>query len=198
MVCNKNRNYFTYADKAINLATWNMRIPPNFYGDRNMLFMENSLLHQASGAFVDVKGCFSDCALRHDRLKRPVEDGDEAILNRHLRAWSGGNLGELTYDPGGPVLVCLQIGDDSALRFYSSDVFMQTGPGKRAELLLKTLARVLPAGVDVLIRPHPRQAKWTKKPEVPKHWQWDLAEERISEVVSGCSAIRPSSTVRSS
>ena len=149
---------------AENLITWGYRLPQGRYTEqgRNVLFVDNGLLGQLTGARMDSEGYFSDSAMvrYRDWLRQPSVD-ELARMREHARRATGFDVGN-GGDPDGPVLLALQCPDDAALRFYDPDC------PAGADSIEHTLRRVRDeyrGDGEIIVRPHPRHLD---------HWQTNL------------------------
>lgn len=88
-----------------NLVTWGMKRPHEWYlaGGRNVLFIENGLLCQRHGAYVDAAGYFADSSVVTDR-QQPTP-AEIARLREHGAPRTGlgalGRRGPARTNPGG-------------------------------------------------------------------------------------------------
>ncbi len=137
-----------------NVIAWNCRMPHAWLhrNGQNVLHIENSLISQRAGIFVDHGGFFTKSNLhRQETWKQPHRANVEFFTRREFgwEAFSGGT-------PGGPVLVCLQNGPDCNLQWEFP--LSERGEDK----VKKTLQLVrdhLPKDRPVWIRPHPRHVE---------------------------------------
>jgi hypothetical protein len=134
-----------------NVITWNCRMPhwwSSKWGN-NVLYVENSLLWQRAGIFVDHAGFFSNSNLSRKQTWRMDHDVDlDAFTRQHFgwEALSGG-----TQD--GPVLVCLQNTYDSNLQ---NEFPLGKKHADKVQATMEILHRYLPQNRPVVIRPSPR------------------------------------------
>lgn len=175
-----------------NIVTWNCRMPHSWLTSKgkNVLFIENSLICQSAGIFVDSRGFFSNSNLRHDRSWMNEPQGDHKIdqfVRRHFswEPFSGGS-------PDGPLLVCLQNGPDSNLQ---QEFPLGKEKKDKVRATLELLAEHLPPNQEVIIRPHPRAlAEWNKNEHQYRAECWNDAwqvssEGKLSEVLPKCKAM---------
>lgn len=192
--CAEYKPLFEKYDQVI---TWNCRMPHNWPTARgkNVLFVENALLSQGCGAFVDARGFFSQsnlCRERHwDSVSYEAHAGRVRDFVRDKFKWEAFSGGT----PGGPVLVALQNSLDCNMRYEFP--FGAKRGGDRLLSSLEVLATHLPRFGDrkVLIRPHPRfMAWWDEHFEEyrGKFWrdEWELnLGGSIYELMPSCSAL---------
>jgi hypothetical protein len=161
-VTESTKDYTALFKAHRNIITWNCRMPHNWmrkWGG-NILFVENSLLCQRAGIFIDSGGFFSRsnlCRLRTWEQEYAVDLDAFTRKNFQWGAMAGG-------DGYGPVLVCLQSGKDSNMiqQFPLGD-----GADDRLERTLDILREHLPRGRRVVIRPNPRFLdEWNAKERV--------------------------------
>jgi len=136
-----------------NVITWNCRMPHSWLSSKgkNVLFIENSLLCQRSGIFIDARGYFSNSNIHHDQswLGENAEWPDADLFIRRHFGWepfSGGNI-------NGPIMVCLQYGPDSNLQ---QEFPLGKSATDKVRATLELLATHLPTDRRIIIRPHPR------------------------------------------
>jgi hypothetical protein len=176
-----------------NIITWNCRMPHSWLTNKgkNLLFIENSLLMQRSGVFVDAGGYYSNSNLCRDKSWLDVEENKplvEDFVRRQLR-WEPFRGGA----KNGPILVCLQNSADCNLRFefpYGKSF------DDKVEATLKFLHEYLPDnGRKVLIRPHPRcVAQWEERfPHYREHYWRNSWEASVGgdfyKLLPQCSAL---------
>lgn len=134
-----------------NVIAWNCRLTPAWMTQcrNNVLYIENSLLWQRCGIFVDHRGFFSNsnlCQLRTWEQRYDVDLDAFTTKNFGWCAMAGGT-------PDGPVLVCLQSSLDSNLQqqFHLGCAYKD-----KVEATIDLLRHHLPRGRKVIIRPNPR------------------------------------------
>lgn len=134
-----------------NVIGWNVKLSHRWMTqwDRNVLFIENSLLSQGSGAFVDHGGFFSHsnlCVLQTWMHEYSVDLAAFTKANFRWEPMAGGN-------PDGPILACLQHQKDSNLN--SEFPLAKEAPDK-VGAFIDILREYLPSDREVILRPHPR------------------------------------------
>lgn len=168
-----------------NVIAWNCRMTHRWMTQfkNNILYIENSILKQQTGAFVDHRGFFDNsnlCRRQDWRRDYPVDLGAFTKRNFGWSPFEGGN-------PDGPVLVCLQNKADCNLR--------QQFPASGAEedkvaAFLEMLQRHLPMGRRVVIRPNPRFLDFWKDGSYTIRGDWEVDwSGDFYQVIKGCSAL---------
>lgn len=118
---------------------------------QNVLHVENALISQPAGLFVDHGGFFSNSNLcRKQTWKQTYSHANPEFLARRDFGWSafaGGN-------PAGPVLVALQCRGDCNLK---TEFPLGAGAPDKVIRTLELLKKHLPQDRPVLVRPHPRE-----------------------------------------
>jgi SAM-dependent methyltransferase len=175
-----------------NIITWGCKMPPGWYarGDRNVLYMENGLLGQQAGVFLDVEGYWTDSEfVREQRWAGPVLAQEVTELEAMCRRCFG--VTPWTWRPNdGPVLVALQYDRDAPCHYY----FPARGQRSAMSVFLELCARHLPADVPVLVRPHPRfLAQWQERETewralMRPGWQVDAAGN-VYALLARCRAL---------
>lgn len=141
-----------------NVITWNCRMPHDWSTrwNNNVLYVENSLLWQRAGIFIDRGGFFSRsnlCRKQTWQDSYDVDLNDFTQQNFKWKALSGG-------DPSGPILVCLQNTHDCNLQLE----FPLGNPHKdKIAATLELLYKHLPPNRNIIIRPHPRFLDYWKE-----------------------------------
>ncbi len=171
---------FENADAVI---TWNCRMPHWWLEARNkpVLYLDNSLINQRSGVFVDSCGYFSHSHICKDRLwqaSSAIDLGDIAEKEFGWKAFSNGN-------PGGPILVAMQCENDCNIQF-EFPLANQTQHKNR--FFIELLKQNLPAGATVLIRPHPRERQKFLMEKLPSNWTLNM-EGEFRHILPKCSAL---------
>lgn len=135
-----------------NVIVWNCRVPSEWMRKhgRNVLYIENSLIDQSAGIFVDHGGFFS-----HSRLCRDQtwNDGHRYSLEWFAKkrfGWTLRTPGNLN----GPILVALQNRQDCNINL---EFPAAKDASDKVVFCLQLLAEHLPREVPVLIRPHPSE-----------------------------------------
>ncbi len=175
-----------------NVITWNCRMPHSWLSSKgkNVLFIENSLLCQRSGIFIDARGFFSNSNIHHDQswLGENAEWPEaDAFIRRHFK-WEPFSQG----NKDGPILVCLQYGPDCNLQ---QEFPLGKGASDKVKATLELLAMHLPTKRRVIIRPHPRfLASWHER-EAQYHaecwrstWEMSIGGD-VYKLLPQCSAL---------
>ena len=148
------REYTDLFRSADNVLTWNCRMPHSWLtkDSKNVLFLDNSLISQKAGIFVDSEGFFSKSSLKVNRTwSKPKETNLSFIAARDFK-WSLFSKGSAD----GPILVALQLRTDCNVHFEFP--LAKKCPDK-VVAALELLKQHLPRGRKVLIRPHPRESE---------------------------------------
>jgi len=146
------REYTELFRSADNVLTWNCRMPHSWLTKepKNILFIDNSLISQKAGIFVDSEGFFSNSALKTNRSwEQPPNVNLGFIAQRDFKweLFSGGCV-------DGPILVALQLRIDCNVHFEFPLAKHHTD---KVVATLELLKQHLPRGRKILIRPHPRE-----------------------------------------
>ena len=181
-VTKSTANYCEEFKKAENVITWQCRMPHTWTQEwgNNVLHIENSLLAQNTGCFVDAKGFFSKSNLcREKHWENDYSPDLHGFAKRHFgwEAFSGGN-------PDGPVLVALQCRNDCNMNFE----FPAAPKGDRVTFTINTVLEHLPKDRPILLRPHPRERHLFKDAPVPPGCQWSM-DGTLPELLPTCSAL---------
>ena len=188
-------NYTRLFREYDNVITWNCRMRHNWKvaQGKNVLYVENSLLSQRSGMFIDANGFFSHSNMRLEQHWSDMDYDEHAeVIRPFLRAkfgwepFSGG-------DPDGPIIAVLQNAVDCNM--VNEFPFGAERGGDRLLASLEFLHTYLPQDRKVLLRPHPRFLDWWKKHEAEykaKYWRgnWELnVGGRVYALLPKCSAM---------
>jgi hypothetical protein len=109
--------------------------------------MENGLMHQKAGVYVDDQGYYCDSSLRDNLLI-----GDRDLLDDHYMRYYGTGYMSCPYDPTGPLLVCLQMNEDGPLRNYFPAAIGRTDRVRCFIDLVKSNT-----DIPLVLRPHPKE-----------------------------------------
>ena len=171
-----------------NIITWSYRMPHSWMVKRkkNILFVDNSLIAQRSGMFVDNRGLFSQSHIAKESkglswLKDGKRETDYVKLCAPFKwvPFGGG-------DPSGPILVCLQCRNDATLKY---EFPLAAKEPDKVVATLQILKQHLPKGRKILIRPHPRERGCFETGGVWRpDWHLDM-EGSFSERLPQCSAL---------
>jgi hypothetical protein len=166
-----------------NVIAWNCRIPQDWMAShgRNVLHVDNSLINQAAGVFVDRGGFFSRSNLNR---KQVWKEGHRYSLKFIARKWFGWEHG-LKGNQNGPVLVALQCRRDCNLQ---TEFPLAAGCDDSVLQTLRLLERHLP-DVPALIRPHPRErADFDSQGIWRSNWRMDM-EGSFTQRLPQCRAL---------
>jgi len=166
-----------------NVIAWNCRVPQNWmqlYG-QNVLYVENSLICQSAGIFVDRAGFFSHSNLcTQQRWKNNYRYSLEWVSNR----WFGWTYGFRGID-NGPILVALQNRNDCNL---NTEFPYGNSAADKVTETLRLLKHHLP-DIPTLIRPHPSERKNFNHGGIWRpNWVLDVTES-FAERLPQCSAL---------
>lgn len=170
-----------------NLIAWNCRMPPEWLArsNRNILHVDNSLISQKAGVFIDNGGLFALSNFCRNKAWEGSQQANAEFFARRdfgWQAWSGGT-------PDGPVLVALQCRNDSAV-VQGFQWPAGTDPVSR---VLSIVAAHLPRGRRVWVRPHPIELKkYAASSFVEGPWRDDFELQTgssFAEVLPQCSAM---------
>lgn len=160
-----------------NVIVWGGNWNRNVYAKAKatVLFVENGLINQSKGFFIDSTGFFSESSITKQRLwEEPVAKKDTTRIATAIKEW-GWEWGQAC-DQKGPIIVALQRRlDTGCYRFFPSN------PSRLDPVdgLLAYCAKYLPKDRKVIIRPHPRfRQEWDAKRDEykAKHFQpnWEV------------------------
>lgn len=144
-------SYRSTVRDCANVIAWNCRIPQDWMQQHgwNVLHIENSLICQSAGVFVDRGGFFSRSNLC---VQQSWRDNHRYSLEWVARRWFGWEYG-FRGAPDGPVLVALQNRKDCNL---NTEFPLGTAATDKVVEALRLLEQHLP-DVPTLIRPHPSE-----------------------------------------
>ena len=167
-----------------NVITWNCRMPHSWmtkWGN-NVLFVENSLLCQRAGVFIDHGGFFANSNLCHKQTWRKRYNVNLDAFTRKHFGWGVMEGGT----PDGPVLVVLQNPIDSSV----VQGFPAAGHNKdKIGAALSIIIEHLPRNRRVIVRPNPRFLEaWTHDAMLPEGWTVEHSEP-FHQVLPRCSAM---------
>ncbi len=192
---NKDMDQYKPRFNAVkNIITWQCRMPHSWTSSRgvNLLHIDNSLINQRHGCFVDAQGFFSksNLAASHpdtrDTFYAPL---DEAFAEKGLSFTAKQWFGWTPFqggDPEGPVLVALQYRRDCNVNF---EFPLAPRGDDKVKFTLEVVKKHLPADVSVIVRPHPRERElFTSTEGLPPNWAWSL-DGTLAEILPKCSAL---------
>lgn len=175
-------NYKEVFKNTPNVITWQCRMPHSWTSSwgNNVLHIENSLLAQRAGCFVDSRGFFSEsslCQEKHWLNTFAVDCEDFAAKHLRSKAFAGG-------DVDGLVLLALQCRNDCNINFE----FPAAPRGDRVEWVLEEMLRLVPSTTKLLIRPHPRERQLFEKHKHRDKFAWSM-DGGLTEILPKCSAV---------
>lgn len=181
-VTQSTENYKEVFKTTPNVITWQCRMPHSWTTNwgNNVLYIENSLIAQRAGAFVDSRGFFSQSNLCTGKKWATEHIVDlDAFAERHFgwKAFSGGN-------PDGPVLVTLQCRKDCNINFE----YPASPRGDKVVFTVNKVLEHLPRDRGVLIRPHPRERLLFEGVPAPEGCQWSM-EGDFPSLLPQCSGM---------
>lgn len=159
-----------------NVISWGFRMPHQWMTKegKNVLFIENGLLNQRAGVFVDHRGLFSQSNLcRNQEWQYATPD-----LGRLQRTADQlkGRLGNW-FDRSGPALLALQCKADATMIYEYPLADGQTAVRgsasealDRIEFTIETVRQHLPITTPVVVRPHPREPNALAGIKLPPNW----------------------------
>ena len=167
-------NYIKLFKEYDNIITWNCKLPHSWVlsHNKNVLFLDNSMLHQASGVFLDSEGMFYDSHLAKNVDSTEYDNIEE--ISDFIK--SKLNLTYLGYKRpyNNNILVLMQNNIDSNIRFQYP--LLKESNNKMRD----TIKMIEPyiSKYNVHIRPHPKFLKdWDiYKPSVPSIWHIDTSK----------------------
>jgi hypothetical protein len=167
-----------------NLATWGVKWPSKWYrrGGRNVLYLENGLLHQAGQIYIDHAGFFCDSSIATEKQPDP-EPAEVAAMQAHCRRYIGDWWRGPT--PGGPIMLAGQVPRDCSVRYHYAPA-----RGNRPALvaLIEDAAKYLSADAHVIVRPHPRAKHSLDGIQLPDGWTVDRSPN-VYQTLATCSAL---------
>jgi hypothetical protein len=182
------KDYLKLFKESNNIITWNCRTKHSWIEEqkKNVLFIDNSLLIQASGIYLDNGGFFSDSNLkkRSSEVELLTPEDEENIKNIVLKKF---NYEFFSHNSSNnKVLVALQHHLDSNINFQFP--FGEKFHDK-IEATLCFIKTFLPKNYEVVIRPHPRFLNhWNDNVEKYKKsfwendWQIDLSKNAYRQL----------------
>jgi hypothetical protein len=182
-----DNSYFEHKEEYLNCITWGVRIPRKSYisSGQNILYLENGLLHQEAGIYVDHRGYFSDSSLVTNKNEYDkATPYDIMLLKEHFERHYRVAPWEMGYDPNGPFIIIMQMNADAPMSFQ----FPMAGKTHlRNKIFLKTLAEILGCEKEVIVRIHPREAEFPTFPR-PKTWTIQ-ASGNLFDTIRKCSGL---------
>jgi hypothetical protein len=177
---------------SANVITWGMKLRQDQYteGGRNVLFIENGLLCQRHGCYMDSRGYFADSSLVAGReWERQPDDVELEDLADHLKYEFGWESGA-TCNNVGPIMVALQTPNDAPLQHYCP-----RPPGDGNQYVIDCATTYLPFGVPIILRPHPKHDFNEIHYRIPDAWTIDRAGDVHSRLRQCRSLVTANSTL---
>ena len=189
----RDRDKFTARRRAAtDFITWGVKWKSSWYrrGGTNVLYLENALLKQNSGIYIDHAGYFCDSSIATEPQPDPTHT-EIARLQAHCTqrfAWpwfAGG-------DPEGPIMIACQTHNDCSVRFH-----YHPGRGKAPAMqaLCDACADYLPSGVPVIVRPHPREPNRINPDWLRPDWTLDTSKDVYATLRTCRAMVTVSSTL---
>ena len=170
-----------------NVITWGFKMPIKWHRrhEQNVLYIENSLINQRAGVFVDSQGWFQDSDIFNKLRPSCPEKVD---LNHIAEKWF--NL-ELNQPPqaSGPILVCLQMERDAASR-YHFPLDKDRTPNKT---FLDLVAKYAPSE-NIIVRHHPKEKPELDLTQWNSNWQWDTNKSWLDSLKQASALVTINST----
>ena len=172
-----------------NIATWGVKWKSAWYRRRGhkVLYLENGLLKQKSGLYIDHAGYFNDSSIVAEDQPDPTQT-EIAGMMAHCKSvfpWSWFEGG----DPDGPIMIACQTHNDASVRWHHFP-----GRGSFGEGSMKALLRLCGPLRDrkVIVRPHPgakdRFEDQTSGFDWPSGWSVDQSDN-VYETLRKCSGL---------
>lgn len=170
-----------------NVITWGFRMPIHWHKrkNQNVLYIENSLVNQRAGIFVDSQGWFADSSIFAHTAPKSLEKID---LNHIAKNWFNLELGQ-SPQPAGSILVCLQMERDSASRYH----FPLDKSKTPIKTLLDFVAQYAPSD-NVIVRGHPKEKLELNLSQWNSNWCWDNNKHWLDSLKQASALITINST----
>jgi hypothetical protein len=167
-----------------NVISWGFRMPHAWMtkGDKNVLFIENGLINQRAGVFVDHRGLFSQSNLCRNQ-EWQFTDINLTRLEQCATQLKG-KLGNW-FNRSGPILITLQCNQDATLQ---QEYPLADKQPDRNAFTIETVEKYLPAGSRVVVRPHPREPDAIKNLSLPHQWSVQTSGT-LASAIRGASAM---------
>lgn len=165
-----NCNYTKITDSYSNIITWGMKLPWKWYKSKkgkNFLFIENGLLSQKNGMYIDHSGWFGDSSICKEPQPEPTNEEITALENKVKEIWDK----ELYQYEGssGPILFAAQMKRDMGPKHYFNGKFYDVFP------LLHSDYR----NENLVIRKHPRERLNRERIKMSDKWCFDKSSGNI-------------------
>lgn len=172
-----------------NLVTWGVHWRSDWHHrmDHKVLYIENALLHQKLGIFVDHMGYFGDSSITVEPQPAPTS-AEIARMKTHCKQafpWSWLEGGK----PNGPIMAVCQTHNDTSVRWHNFPDRNGLKEGS-IEALLRLCSPL--RGKKVIVRPHPKAVEHFKDQssrfDWPKSWSVDTTPN-VYETLRRCSGL---------
>lgn len=173
---------------ANNVMTWGVKLTHHDYTktDKNILFIENGLLNQHTGFYIDASGYFADSSIVTEKkyLNDFTQQEYDGLKNHILNSY-GVDYGNFKVDDTLPKLICLQTNGDATMRHYFPAAKKTT---KRNLTFLNILSDTLDKSQQYILRFHPHEKTLPENFILPDNWIIDNSSTFI-ESAKKCSGI---------
>ena len=181
--------------KPMNIITWGVKVATWWYhrNRANVLYMENGLLAQRHGIWVDARGWFSESNLcKHRHYDEPYTKEDLYVIKHIVKnnfKWDMFEGG----DPNGPIMYVIQSAKDAPCRFHFPERNRTAHKENTIALGLKLLQKYAPDR-KIIVRPHPRfKDQWrahedTYKKYFREGWEVDWSPN-VYATLKQCSGV---------
>jgi len=181
-VCDSNE--FTEIMRAhANVMMWNVKMPQWWVhqAQQNVLWMDNALISQRRGIFVDHRGLFAESNLSHSRGR--AGNWNAAFYAEREFGWQAFQESS----ENGPLLVCLQRPTDSSVEW---GFLPEQKNVNRIEAFLALVKKHVPVdGSRIVIRQHPKErVSQLSAAEFDPLWTWQ-SEGTFADAVRGARGV---------
>jgi len=192
-------DYWDRWRKASNLITWGIKWTNERYRketgmypqEKNTLYVENGLLDQGRGLYVDDRGYFGGSSMVElgNNSEDYAPEWRDAVAQFVKRSWKW-EYGEDGGDPDGPIILAVQTNNDAPMQhFFPGGNNAQPGQDNRKLAFLELCKSYLPKDREVIVRPHPKERRLPSKFKMPDNWRVDDHKERIYPMLRRASAV---------
>jgi len=175
-----------------NIITWGFKMSHDWYlqDGRNVLFIENALLRQPSGVYIDDSGFFINSSIvKEEEWTYPFSDDELNKLKDHTKSAYGWDL-NAGGDTDGPIMIIVQQRNDAPCKYHFKH---RHGDKDPVEVLLSFCRKYLPDR-GALVKPHPKFLdEWAEKEDVFKKYfreNWEMCDNKEPrDILKTCSAV---------
>lgn len=172
-----------------NMVTWGVHWRSDWHQrcEHKVLYIENALLHQKLGVYIDHMGYFGDSSIVQEPQPDPTP-AEIAEMKTHCKQafpwrWFEGG------DPEGPIMVVCQTHNDTSVRWHN----FPDRNGLREGSITALLRLCAPLrDHKVIVRPHPKAMEHfkdqSKKFDWPGGWSVD-STKNVYETLRECSGL---------